>query len=117
MSLNGELNGDVDVLETKEWVDSLGGVLVAHGADRARYLIQKLHQKAQRNGVDVAAPVQTPYVNTIPLDKQAAFPGNRDIERNIKSIVRWNAMAMVVKGNKKADGIGGHISSYASAAT
>ncbi len=117
MSLNGELNGDVDVLETKEWVDSLGGVLVAQGADRARFLIQKLQQKAQRNGVDVAQPIQTPYINTIAPDNQPAFPGDREIERSIKSIVRWNAMAMVVKGNKKADGVGGHISSYASAAT
>ena len=117
MSLNGELNGDVDVLETKEWLDSLGGVLVAHGEDRARFLIHKLHQKAQRNGIEVAPSIQTPYINTIPANKEAAFPGNREIERNIKSFVRWNAMAMVVKGNKKADGIGGHISSYASAAT
>jgi pyruvate dehydrogenase E1 component len=117
MSLNGEVQGDLDALETKEWLDSLGGVLVAHGPDRAKFLLNKLRQKAQRNGVDVTAPINTPYVNTIPPERQPAFPGDREIERSIKSIIRWNALAMVVGANKKSDGIGGHISSYASAAT
>jgi pyruvate dehydrogenase E1 component len=110
-------NGDLDALETREWLDSLKGVLVAQGPERARFLLRKLQEKAQRNGVDITAPINTPYVNTIAADRQPAFPGNREIERSLKSIVRWNAFAMVVQANKKSDGIGGHISTYASAAT
>ena len=118
MAVNGNLheNGDVDALETKEWLDSLGGVLQTHGPDRARFLIGQLKSKAARNGVDTFI-LNTPYVNTIPPERQAPFPGNREIERSIKSLARWNALAMVVKANRKSDGIGGHISSYASVAT
>ena len=111
MALNGEVQGDVDSLETKEWLDSLGGVLMAHGPGRARFLLNKLQQKALRNGVDVMAPINTPYVNTIAPERQPSFPGDRDIERRIKSILRWNALAMVARANLNADGIGGHISS------
>ena len=117
MSSNSTANGDLDVLETTEWLDSLKGVLVAHGPERASYLLNKLQQKALRNGVDVMAPINTPYVNTIPVERQPPFPGDRAMERSIKSWVRWNALAMVVGGNKKSDNIGGHLSSYASAAT
>ncbi len=113
---NGE-NGDLDALETKEWLDSLTGVLQTQGPDRARFLLQKLRQKAVRNGVDIAAPRTTPFLNTISPDQQPPFPGNRPIERRIKSLARWNAMAMVLKANKTAEGIGGHIASYASVAT
>ena len=113
---NGNGLVDVDAGETREWLDSLGGVLLTHGPDRARYLLTQLRQKASRNGVDTSAPLNTPYVNTIPPEKQAPFPGNRELERNIKSILRWNAMAMVVKANK-LDGVGGHIATYASQAT
>jgi pyruvate dehydrogenase E1 component len=127
MAANGEVvlenpnattngNGDVDVQETREWLDSLGGVLKTHGTTRARYLIQQIQAKASRNGVDVSHPLATPYVNTIPPEKQPPFPGDREIERKLKSIHRWNAMAMVVKANKK-DAVGGHIASYASCAT
>src|SRR5437870_710635 len=87
MSPNGENNGDLDVVETKEWLDSLKGVLVAHGPDRARFLLGQLQQKAQRNGVDITAPINTPYINTISVDRQPPFPGNREIERSIKSII------------------------------
>ena len=116
MSVNGE-NNDPDRQETGEWLDSLAGVLVSQGPDRARFLLNQLRAKAQRNGVDVTAPLTTPYVNTIPADQQPPFPGDREIERRIKSLTRWNAMAMVVRANKKEDGIGGHISTYASLAT
>src|SRR3954452_5507139 len=103
MATNGELhknengNGDVDVAETREWLDSLSGVLQSHGTNRARFLLQQLQAKASRNGVDVSNPLTTPYVNSIPPSKQASFPGDRDIERKLKSIHRWNAMAMVVR--------------------
>ncbi len=114
---NGGANGDPDSQETREWLDSLGGVLVTQGPDRARFLLNQLRGKAQRNGVDVTAPLTTPYINTIPPERQPRCPGDREIERRIKSIVRWNAMAMVVRANKKEDGIGGHIATYASLAT
>jgi pyruvate dehydrogenase E1 component len=122
MATNGEVhvedngNGDVDVLETREWLESLGGVLQTHGAPRARFLLQQLQARASRVGVDVSNPLTTPYVNSIPPDKQPPFPGDREIERKLKSIHRWNALAMVVKANKK-DAVGGHIASYASCAT
>jgi pyruvate dehydrogenase E1 component len=117
MSVNGEKTQDVDVQETREWLDSLAGVLQTQGPGRARFLLNQLRGKAQRNGVDVTAPLTTPYVNTIPVEQQPEFPGDRDIERRIKSLARWNAMAMVVRANKKEDGIGGHIATYASLAT
>ena len=118
MESNGHIHdaSDSDVVETKEWLDSLGGVLLTQGPDRARFLIQKLKTQAARSGVDTFA-LTTPYVNTIPPERQEAFPGDREIERRIKSLARWNALAMVVQANRKSDGIGGHIASYASVAT
>jgi pyruvate dehydrogenase E1 component len=112
---NGE-NGDPDLTETREWLDSLTGVLQTQGPDRARYLLLKLRQKALRNGVDIAAPRTTPYINTISPEQQPPFPGDRAIERRIKSLTRWNAMAMVLRANKK-EAVGGHIASFASVAT
>src|ERR1043165_764854 len=117
MNRNGEANGDLDIEETTEWLDSLKGVILAQGPERARFLIGQLQQKAVRNGVDITAPINTPYINTIPADRQPPFPGDREVERSIKSIIRWNALAMVVGGNLRSDGIGGHIATYASAAT
>jgi pyruvate dehydrogenase E1 component len=110
-------NGDIDVAETKEWLDALGGVLQTEGPARASYLLTQLKHKAVRNGVEIPFTANTPYINTIPPDRQPPFPGSREIERRIKSLVRWNAMAMVVRANKHQPGIGGHISTYASAAT
>lgn len=114
---NGSTNGDIDVTETREWLDSLDGVLQSAGADRARFLLGQLKNKAVRQGVEIPFTANTPYINTIPVDTQPPYPGNRDIERRLKSLVRWNAMAMVVRGNKKYDGIGGHISTFSSSAT
>jgi pyruvate dehydrogenase E1 component len=110
-------NGDTDVAETKEWLDALSGVLQTEGPGRASYLLTQLKHKAVRNGVEIPFTANTPYINTIPPDRQPPFPGSREIERRIKSLVRWNAMAMVVRANKNQPGIGGHISTYASAAT
>jgi pyruvate dehydrogenase E1 component len=110
-------NGDNDAAETREWLDSLTGVLQTHGPARASYLLTQLKHKAFRSGVEIPFTANTPYINTIPRDRQAPFPGSREIERRIKSLVRWNAMAMVVRANKATAGIGGHISTYASAAT
>lgn len=108
---------DLDIAETREWLDSLEGILQNQGKDRARYLLTELKNKAIRSGVEIPFTANTPYINTIPPDRQPPYPGSREIERRIKSLVRWNAMAMVVRGNKQEAGIGGHISTFASSAT
>jgi pyruvate dehydrogenase E1 component len=111
------MNGDSDAAETKEWLESMNGVLQNSGAERLRFLLTQLNFQASRHGVSTPFTANTPYINTIPPDSQPPFPGSREIERRIKSLVRWNAMAMVVRANKQSSGIGGHISTYASAAT
>ena len=108
---------DVDPAETQEWIDSLEYVLNSKGGERVQYLLSILEARARNEGVDIAIKSNTPYINSIHADDQPAFPGNREIERRIKSIVRWNAMAMVVRANKNFVGIGGHISTFASSAT
>jgi pyruvate dehydrogenase E1 component len=110
-------NGDVDAAETSEWLESLEAVLQNEGRDRAGFLLSELQHKAVRSGVELPFTANTPYINTIPVSRQPPFPGSREIERRIKSLVRWNAMAMVVRANKHEDGIGGHISTFASSAT
>jgi len=104
-------------LETKEWIESLEYVLKTEGAERVKEILHNLSTYAQQVGVELPFTANTPYINTIPKEKQPNFPGSREIERRIKSIIRWNAMAMVVRANKEEPGIGGHISTYASAAT
>ena len=108
---------DDDPQETQEWLDSLDYVLQAKGTDRARYLFERLRDRLGSHGAKVSAPLNSPYVNTIPASQEPSYPGNLEIERRIRSFIRWNAMAMVVKANKERPGIGGHISTYASAAT
>ena len=108
---------DVDPSETAEWLESLRYVLEQKGPERVRYLLSKLEDQAHREGVDLPFTANTPYVNSIPIDKQPVYPGNREIERRIKSIIRWNAMAMVTRANQVSPGIGGHISTFASSAT
>lgn len=117
MNTNGHDNGDLDVTETREWVDSLDSVLRATGPDRARFLLSQLKGKAERSGVVIPFTANTPYINTIPPSRQPLFPGNRDAERRIKSYVRWNAMAMVARANQADGTLGGHISTFASSAT
>src|SRR5215467_11207606 len=108
---------DTDPEETREWLDSLEYVLEAKGTERATYLFERLRDRLGSHGAPVSAALNTPYINTIPAAQEPAYPGNLEIERRIRSYVRWNAMAMVVKGNKEHAGIGGHISTFASAAT
>ncbi|MBX3413767.1 MAG: pyruvate dehydrogenase (acetyl-transferring), homodimeric type [Pirellulales bacterium] len=108
---------DVDPEETAEWLESLQYTLESKGPDRVSYLLATLADVAHQEGVELPFTANTPYTNTIPADKQPIYPGNREIERRIKSILRWNAMAMVVRANRESPGIGGHISTYASAAT
>ena len=107
---------DIDPAETQEWLDSLDAVVGAQGKTRARFLVSKLLERARQLQVGLPATVSTPYVNTIPAAQAPAYPGNLEIERRIRSFIRWNAMAMVVKANKQHPGIGGHISTFASAA-
>jgi len=108
---------DADPEETREWLDSLEYVLEDKGTERATYLFERLRDRLAGRGAPVSAALNTPYINTIPAAQEPAYPGNLEIERRIRSYVRWNAMAMVVKGNKEHAGIGGHISTFASAAT
>jgi pyruvate dehydrogenase E1 component len=103
--------------ENREWRDSLAYVHQSQGPERVRELLRRLQLQAADYGVSGECSFTTPYVNTIPVDQQAVFPGSREIERRIKSIVRWNAMAMVLRANRSKEGIGGHISTYASSAT
>ena len=115
--VDGVSSVDSDPTETREWLDSLRYVINSRGGDRAAYLLHAIEQEAYRLGVEIPFSATTPYINTIPLDKQPPFPGNREIERRIKSIIRWNAMAMVVRANREDKSIGGHISTFASSAT
>ena len=103
--------------ENREWLESLDYIYANQGAKRVRELLHFLQVRAQQSGIDHQCSVNTPYFNTIPVDRQAVFPGSREIERRIKSIIRWNAMAMVVRANRHHSGIGGHISTFASSAT
>src|SRR6476469_9895482 len=104
-------------LETREWLDSLDDVMKHGGPARVGSLLRELGIHAQKSGVRLPFTANTPYINTINPDEQVPYPGSREIERRIKSLVRWNALAMVVKANKVEDGIGGHISTFASSAT
>ena len=108
---------DADRTETGEWIESLKSVAESAGRARAKYLLGELIDWGKRNDVVTPFSATTPYVNTIPVERQPSYPGDRGIERRIKSLVRWNAMAMVVRANRRSAGIGGHISTFASAAT
>ncbi len=100
-----------------DWVEALDALIEQRGPKAAESLLRRLHDHAYASGVREPFSANTPYINTIPVEQQPLYPGNRDLERFIKSIIRWNAMAMVVRANRESEGIGGHISSYASAAT
>src|SRR5262250_936180 len=108
---------NLDDLEIQEWFESLDSVLEASGPDVAREILERLRAHATVNGIDLPFTANTPYTNTIPLRLQPIFPGDQELERRIKSLIRWNALAMVVRANREEHGIGGHISTYASAAT
>ncbi len=108
---------DIDPAETQEWLDSLDAVVDTHGKARARFLLSKLLARANASQVSFPATVSTPYLNTIPREQEPWFPGDEHIERRIRAFIRWNAAMMVVKANKHADGIGGHLSTFASSAS
>ncbi|MGI8709464.1 MAG: pyruvate dehydrogenase (acetyl-transferring), homodimeric type [Acidimicrobiales bacterium] len=110
---------DSDPGETREWFDSLDALHAQHGDARAEFMVQQLVARSHELGLDVPAPVRTPYVNTIPLAEERSrywFPGDFELERRIRAFIRWNAAVMVVKANKHAEGIGGHLATFASSA-
>jgi pyruvate dehydrogenase E1 component len=107
----------LDGNEIQEWLESLDSVLQSSGPDVASYILQRLRAHAKVIGIEIPFTANTPYVNTIPHQLQSDFPGDQQLERRIKSLVRWNAIAMVVRANREESSIGGHISTFASAAT
>jgi pyruvate dehydrogenase E1 component len=113
-----EIGGvDRDPQETSEWIEAFEQLRVYHGEERARYIIRQLHSNALHNAVELPELVQTPYINSIPVDEQPKYPGDLAIEKKIRAIIRWNAAVMVHRANKALDNIGGHVATYASAAT
>ena len=107
---------DLDPLETAEWLDALKSVVESSGRERATYLLRRLLDHAREQRVPMPPVLNTPYCNTISLSEQAQFPGNLELEQRLSSLVRWNALAMVVRANRTNAELGGHIASYASAA-
>src|SRR6266576_3072325 len=108
---------DIDPQETSEWLESLDSVIDVKGKARAHYLLARLMERARDKGASVPAMVTTDYINTIPPEQEPWFPGNEFLERRIRAFVRWNAAAMVDRANHRFDGLGGHLSTYASAAS
>ena len=108
---------DLDPQETSEWIESIDSVIEHFGPDRAKYILTELIRRARNSGVDILPPSVTPYLNTISPDQEPEYPGDEKIEKNIRRLIRWNAAMLVSRANKQFDGIGGHISTYASAAS
>lgn len=115
--LSPEERQQLQEIELREWLESLEYVLDSAGPERALELLKKLEAHAKKLGVEIPFSANTPYINTIPEGEDLGYPGDLGIEKRIRNLIRWNAMAMVVRANKHSDGIGGHISTYASAAT
>src|ERR671938_391435 len=107
---------DSDPVETREWLESLGGVIAYEGPERAHYLLDRVIDEARRKGAPVPYSANTPYLNTIPVERQAPHPGDRAIEHRIRSVIRWNALAIVLRANKTSSELGGHIASFQSSA-
>ena len=112
-----DIRPDADPQETREWLDALESVLEREGPERAHFLLEKLVEKARTSGAYIPFSPNTAYINTIPLSREERSPGNAELEHKIRSLIRWNAMATVVRANKESSGLGGHIASFASAAT
>jgi len=107
---------DIDPSETAEWLDSLDSVIDERGRGRARFLLMKLLERSREMGVGIPAAVSTPYINSIPPEREPWFPGDEYTERRIRAYIRWNAAVMVTRANTRASGIGGHLATYASSA-
>ena len=118
MSLNTNLNSpDIDSQETQEWLDALMSVIENEGPERAHFLLESMIDKARRTGANLPYNATTAYLNTIPTHLQAKLPGDPEMERRIRALVRWNAIMTVLRANEKSPGVGGHIASFQSAAT
>ena len=116
--MSNTLVNDIDPIETQDWLSAVDSLIRAEGAERAHYIINQVIDQARNGGVKIAkGGVTTPYVNTIPVSEQPAYPGDKAIERRIRSAVRWNAIMAVLRGQKKDLELGGHISTYQSAAS
>ena len=115
--LNEVLQNDPDPVESREWIESLKAVIDRDGPQRAHYLLEDMVELTRRSGAYLPFSPTTEYVNTIAPQLEAKSPGNADLEWRIRSIIRWNAMAMVVRANRKPGSLGGHIASFASSAT
>ena len=108
---------DIDPVESEEWLEAINSVIENEGVERAQYLLQRLSTKVTETGAQLPYAINTPYRNTIPVSKEARMPGDLFMERSIRSLIRWNAMAMVMRANLKDGTLGGHISSFQSSAT
>jgi pyruvate dehydrogenase E1 component len=108
---------EIDAVETSEWLEALDAVVAHDGPARAKHLLTRVIERAQQSGTGPIATLNTPYVNTIPAEREPPFPGDPELERRLRSIVRWNAIAMVVRANKVSSELGGHIASFQSLAT
>ena len=108
---------DIDTAETQEWIEALEAVIENEGVERAHFLLEQMIDKARRTGAYLPFSANTAYVNTIPPHLEVPMPGDPAIEDRIRSYIRWNAMAMVVKANRESSELGGHIATFASAAT
>jgi pyruvate dehydrogenase E1 component len=119
MSSNGAGadGSDIDAVETSEWLEALDAVVAHDGPDRARELLRRVVERAQHAGTGPIASLNTSYVNTIPPEREAKLPGDPAVERRLRSIIRWNAIAMVIRANKTSSELGGHLASYQSLAT
>ncbi|MFT7192918.1 MAG: pyruvate dehydrogenase E1 component [Rheinheimera aquimaris] len=107
---------DIDALETKEWLEALESVVRTEGVERAQFLLEKVLEEARLEGVDMPTGVTTNYINTIPPQQEPAYPGDVNLERRIRSVIRWNAIMIVLRGSKKELDLGGHMASYQSSA-
>src|SRR3954471_10419926 len=108
---------DIDPLETAEWVEALEAVIRNDGPDRARQLLQEVFADARLKGLHMAQDLSTPYINTIPAEAEVPVPGDSALEHRVRSLVRWNAIATVLRANRESSELGGHIASFQSAAT
>ncbi len=107
---------DVDAAETQEWIEALDAVVRNDGTRRAHDLVERVIERARSRGAAIEYVGPTPYVNTIPVDAEPELPGDPSLERRVRSMIRWNAIAMVLRANRESSELGGHIASYQSAA-
>ncbi|MFN6883307.1 pyruvate dehydrogenase (acetyl-transferring), homodimeric type, partial [Proteus mirabilis] len=113
------LKNDVDPIETRDWLQAIDSVIREEGVERAQFLIDQVLKQARNGGLDIAlgGSVHSDYINTIPVEDEPAYPGNLELERRIRSAIRWNAVMMVLRASKKDLELGGHMASYQSSAT